>query len=581
MRKTKIVCTLGPATDKPGILEKIIYSGMNVARFNFSHGTHEEHLKRFTALKKLREKCHIPVGALLDTKGPEIRTGDFENGKATLKSGQIFTFKYGQVLGTNEFCSISYPELYKDVQKGTGILIDDGLIALRVLEIENKDILCEVLNGGVVSNHKGINVPGVTLSLPYLSQKDIDDLHFGMENGFDFVATSFTRNADDVLQVKRVLEESKTPIKIIAKIENGDGVKNIEEILSVADGIMVARGDMGVEIPLEEIPILQKVLINKAYSAGKHVITATQMLDSMIKNPRPTRAETTDVANAIYDGTSAIMLSGETAAGAYPVQAVETMALIARRTEKDIDYTNFHKSADKEHNLSITDAISHATCTTAHDLKAKAILTVTKSGKTARMISKYRPACAIIACTTEEHVQRHLTLSWGVTPIVVSEQQDTDSLFDNSIDTAHKLGLLENGDIVTITAGVPVGVSGTTNLLKITVVGDILVSGRALNDKKIVGNVCVCKTMEEVASKFKPGEILVVPYTNNDILQYMKQASGLIIEADGSNSHGAIAGLALDLPVIFGATAATSILKDGISVVMECEFGHVRSSDNL
>lgn len=581
MRKTKIVCTLGPSTDKPGVLEELIYAGLNVARFNFSHGTHEEHLKRYELLKELREKTKMPIGALLDTKGPEIRTGNFVEGSAFLKAGQNFTFKFEEVEGTNEFCSLSYKNLYEDVVKGSDILIDDGLIGMKVLSVENKDIICQVLNDGKVSNHKGVNVPGITLSLPYLNKKDIDDIHFGIKHDFDFIATSFTRNADDLMQVRQILDKAGSQMKIIAKIENSDGVENIDEILSIADGIMVARGDMGVEIPLEEIPVLQKILINKAYSAGKHVITATQMLDSMIKNPRPTRAETTDVANAIFDGTSAIMLSGETAAGAYPVRAVETMATIALRTEQEIDYSTYRNTKELTANRSITDAISHATCSTAQDLKARAILTVTKSGKTARMISKYRPGCPIIACTTEERVQRQLTLSWGVTPIVVKEQKDADSLFDSSMEVAQKHGLLEDGDIVAITAGVPIGISGTTNLLKVAVVGNILVSGKGIGDQKVVGNLCVCKSLDDIKTKFKKGDILVVPYTSNDILQEMKGSIGLIVEAEGNNSHAAVAGLALDLPVIVGATSATSILKDGISVILDCATGQIRSSDNL
>lgn len=472
MRRTKIICTLGPATDKEGILEELVMQGMNVARFNFSHADHEEHFGRLVRLRKIREESGLPVAALLDTKGPEIRIGKFKDSKVQLEEGQTFILTTDEIEGDQGKATISYKDLPNDINVGSVILLDDGLIELTVTDLTATEITCRVENGGPISNNKGVNVPGTELSMPFISPKDREDIIFAAENGYDFVATSFTRTADDVIQVRNILKEynCKT-VNIISKIENMQGVENIDEIIRVSDGIMIARGDMGVEIPLEEVPVIQKMIIKKVYNAGKQVITATQMLDSMMKNPRPTRAEATDVANAIYDGTSAIMLSGETAAGKYPIESLKTMDLIARRTEKDIDYKKrFGAMAGKE-NPDITEAISHATCTTAHDLNAKAIITVTKSGMTARMISKYRPDCNIISCTTFPHVCRQLNLSWGVIPVLIKEEQDTFELFDHVVQQVQTKGLLADGDLTVITAGVPLGISGTTNLIKVHIAG--------------------------------------------------------------------------------------------------------------
>ena len=471
MRKTKIVCTMGPSTDEEEILRQLILEGMDVARFNFSHGTHEEQRARMEMVKKLRHECHKPVALLLDTKGPEIRTGDFVNGKVEITDGQKFTLTNRELIGDNTITHITYSDLYKDVQAGTHILIDDGLVELVVVEINNEDIICEVINGGFVSNHKGINVPDIHLNMPYLSEKDISDILFGIEMDVDFVAASFVRTGEDVRKIRTLLDENGgKAINIISKIENAEGVKNIDEIIDLSDGIMVARGDMGVEIPGEEVPIVQKLIIKKVYNAGKQVITATQMLDSMMKNPRPTRAETTDVANAIYDGTSAIMLSGETAAGKYPVEAVQTMAKIANRTEQDIDYKKRFFQNDRHINPDVTEAVCHATCTTAIDLNAAAIVTVTKSGMTARMISKYRPICPIIAGTTSDKAYRQLNMSWGVTPVHLQEKNEIFELFDHAVIEAKAKGLLATGDKVVITAGVPLGISGNTNMMKVEVV---------------------------------------------------------------------------------------------------------------
>lgn len=473
MRKTKIVCTMGPATDNDDILRDMMLSGMNVARFNFSHGDYPTHQRRFEQLCRIREELGLPVASLLDTKGPEIRLGKFaDKTPVTLMDGDKFTLTTEDRVCDKEIASISFKGLPDDVKQGTAILINDGAVELRVESVSGNEIHTVVVHGGEISDNKGINVPGVELSMPYLSDRDMNDLEFGSKIGFDFIAASFVRTAADVAYLKKFIKSLgwSTP-RIIAKIENMDGVKNIDEILEVADGIMVARGDMGVEIPFEQIPAIQKDLIRKGYNAGMQVITATQMLESMITHIRPTRAEITDVANAIYDGTSAIMLSGETAAGKHPVEAVRTMALIAETTENDINYVNRLRARAEDKGKSITNAISHAACTTAHDLGAKAIVTVTKTGGTAKMLSKFRPACPIIGCTPNETVCRQMNLSWGVTPLMMDEKSSTDELLDGAIEAAESHGLLEKGDVTVITAGIPLGVAGNTNMLKVTVVG--------------------------------------------------------------------------------------------------------------
>lgn len=471
MRKTKIICTLGPASDSDAVLERLIQEGMDVARFNFSHGTHEEQKKRLTKLRLLRERYGRPVATLLDTKGPEIRVRDFKDGAITLQKGDEFVLTGREVEGDEHIVTITYPELVSDVKVGQRILIDDGLIEMTVKELTDTDIICDVNNGGKVSNHKGINVPGIHLSLPYISEVDKSDLLFGIEEDVDYVAASFVRTAEDVQQIRKLLQENGgEQIKIIAKIENTEGVNCIDEIIEVSDAIMIARGDMGVEIPTEEVPVIQKMIIKKVYEAGKQVITATQMLDSMIHNPRPTRAEATDVANAIYDGTSAIMLSGETAAGDYPVEAVETMVRIALRTEADINYISRLRARKTNEKPSITDAISHTACLMAGDLNAISIVTVTKSGRTARMISKYRPQSPIIGGCMSDKVCRQLNLSWGVIPLKVEEKQDADELFDHALERSKEAGLIQEGDTVVLTAGVPLGIAGTTNLLKAHIV---------------------------------------------------------------------------------------------------------------
>lgn len=469
MRKTKIIATMGPATDNDQILRDLMLSGINVARFNFSHGTYADHQERYERVVRIREELGLPIATMMDTRGPEIRLGTFEN-PVEIFDGDTFTLTTDDIVGDNTKASISFKGLPLDLDIDNTIYINDGLIELKVQKITKTDIICTVIHGGTLSNNKGVNVPNVSLSMPYLSEKDMSDLEFGAKMGYDFIACSFVRTGADIDYLKKFIKSiGWTTPRIIAKIENIEGVNNIDEIIHTADGIMVARGDMGIEIPFEQIPAIQKTLIRKGYMAGKQVVTATQMLESMISNPRPTRAEITDVANAIYDGTSAIMLSGETAAGKFPVEAVKTMSSIAKTTEKDIDYKNqlHERESSYDTDLNITNAISHATVTTAHDINAKAIITVTKSGTTARRISKFRPSCPIIGGTTSEIVCRQMNLSWGVTPMIIEEQNNSDELFQHSVDMAKQKGYVHNDDIVVITAGIPLGQSGTTNMLKV------------------------------------------------------------------------------------------------------------------
>ncbi len=575
-RRTKIVCTLGPATQDDEVLRELMRSGMNVARLNFSHGTHETHARTIERVKRLRQELDLPIAIMLDTRGPEIRIGTFSAGQAVLKKGQTFTLCIDDVPGDETKVSITYKELPKDVQVGSVILLDDGLISLTVTALSDSQIVCRVENGGKISDHKGVNVPGAELTMPFLSAQDKDDILFGVQQDVDFVAASFTRCAEDVLEIRKLFSNQiHREISIIAKIENMQGVSNIDDILRVSDGVMVARGDLGVEIPLEEVPVTQKMLIHKAYSAGKQVITATQMLESMITNPRPTRAEAADVANAIYDGTSATMLSGETAVGQYPIEALRTMARIACRTEADINYVKRFTEREDERTPDVTNAISHSTVTSAHDLHAAAILTVTKSGRTARMISKYRPNCPIICCAMDESVCRKLSLSWGVIPLIIEEAHNTDELFERAVQAGEHAGLLHDGELVVMTAGVPLSISGTTNLMKVHVVGHILVTGRGIGHRAVYGSLCVAQTEEEAEKNFHDGDILVIHQTSHRLLPLVRKASGLILEDNDPNGHGIIAGMSLDLPVLAGAENATQILKSGSAVTLDAQRGVV------
>ena len=581
MRKTKIICTLGPSTDKDGVLRELIANDMNVARFNFSHGSHEEHKGRLDLLKSLREELGKPVAALLDTKGPEIRLKDFKNGTEMLEAGQTFTLTTRDVEGTKEICSITYKDLPQDVAPGGTIMLDDGLIKLQIQTVNDTDIVCTVLNNGKIKNKKGVNVPGVHLSMPYMSQRDKDDIIFGIEQGFDFIAASFVRTAQDVYEIRNLLNEYDSNIRIIAKIENREGVNNIDSILAAADAVMVARGDLGVEIDFTELPGIQKNIIERSFSFGKPIVTATQMLDSMMVNPRPTRAEISDVANAIYDGTSAIMLSGETAAGAYPVEALKTMSAIAERTETENHARVEYLTEATNGKISVSDATAHAACLTAKDVNAAAIVTVSESGTTARLLSKYRPQQPIIACVMKEQVQRQLSLSWGITSLMMPLAHSADELIEMSTALAKENGFLHNGELAVVTAGVPVGISGTTNMIKIHMVGNCLATGVGVGPENAevsnaTGKACVCRTLDEVRAKFKPGMVLVVPSTSNEMLNYVRDAAALVVEEPGLNSHAAIVGKALLKPTVVGAVGATSHIRDGLMIAVDCAHGSVQ-----
>lgn len=575
MKKTKIVCTIGPASEKKETFTQLVKAGCNVARLNFSHGDYAEHGSRMDTIKAVREELGLPVAILLDTKGPEIRTGKFGVDVVELVEGQNFTLTVEDYLGDQDKCQISYTGLPEDVVAGDKILIDDGLIGLEVISTNGTEILTKVLNGGPVKNNKGVNVPGVKIQLPALTPKDINDIKFGIEQGIDFIAASFIRKASDVLEIRKVLEENNgQDIHIISKIENQEGLDNLEEILAVSDGLMVARGDLGVEIPTEQVPLAQKLMIKLCNKAGKPVITATQMLDSMQKNPRPTRAETTDVANAIFDGTDAIMLSGETAAGKYPIESVRTMAVIAEAAEGALDYDSLIKNMKKSDiDDSVTYAVSHATCTTANDLEASAIITATASGFTTRKVSKFKPKSPVIAATSSDKVRRKLSLFWGVESVKVSEGKSTDEVFNNALQASQEAGFINKGDLVVITAGVPVGVAGATNLMKVHLVGEVLIKGTGVGYGSVTGNVCVVRSAAEAAAKFKAGDILVTNATDKDLISYIEQASAVVVEEGGYTSHAAIVGLSLKKPTVVGAENCTKMLNDGDDVTVDATKG--------
>ncbi len=577
LRKTKIVCTIGPSSENKAVFKELAKAGLNVARLNFSHGSHEEHLGRIKMIKEVREELKLPIAILLDTKGPEIRTGKFDEPVYTLVEGQEFVLTTEDFLGNQNKCQISYKGLPQDVVLGDKILIDDGLIELEVMSVNGNDIHTKVLNGGDVKNNKGVNVPGVSINLPAITQKDIDDIIFGIENGIDFIAASFIRKASDVLEIRRVLEENNAhEIHIISKIENQEGLDNLEEILEVSDGLMVARGDLGVEIPTEMVPLAQKRMIELCNRDGKPVITATQMLDSMIRNPRPTRAEATDVANAIFDGTDAVMLSGETAAGKYPIEAVQTMASIAKAAEGALNYKELlEKKSALADEAGVTYSVSRATAATALDLDAAAIITATSSGFTSKKVSKLKPKAPVIACTVSDLACRKLALVWGVFPFVIGEATSTDRIFEMSVQKAKDNGFITDGDLVVITAGVPVGVSGATNIMKVHLVGEVLIKGTGLIKSLVRGHVCVGSSAEELAAKFKEGDIIVATSTDKDVVPFIEKCSGYIVEEGGYTSHGAIVALNLKKPCIVGASHATELLKDGMEVTLDSAKGIV------
>lgn len=553
MRKTKIVCTLGPATNDVEIMKQLIQNGMDAARINFSHGTYETHAETIAKLKQAREELNAPIPLILDTKGPEIRVKTFKEDKVRLEEDATFTLTTREVEGDMNIVSVTYADLPKDVHRGSRILIDDGLIELKVEDITETDVVCKVVNGGVVKSRKGVNLPGVEVNLPSLMEKDIEDLKFGVENGFDIVAASFIRSAEDVLKIRRVLEENGGgQMHIISKIENQQGVENIDKILEASDGIMVARGDLGVEIPPEEVPLVQKILIAKANRIGKPVITATQMLESMVHSPRPTRAEANDVANAIFDGSDAIMLSGETAAGAYPLEAVATMARIALKAESAVDYAAKLANTTEPARVNITNAISMAACATAAELKTAAITTVTKSGFTARMISRYRPACPLIASTSDETVWRQMNLIWGCKPMLYTGELPRGGVFDTALEIAVKSGLLKNGDTVVSALGMPLGFSGATNTLRVDIVGDVLCKGKGVGTKRATGTARVITARDGVERTFHQGDILVTTATDSSFMPYIRKAAAIVVGPldQNANSHAEVAGMALDIPVI-------------------------------
>ena len=572
-KKTKIVCTIGPASESIDTLKELIKTGLNVCRLNFSHGNYEEHGKRIENIKAARNEMKLPIAILLDTKGPEIRTGKFSSPEVNLVEGQNFIITMEDVLGDETKCTVSYKELVNDVKPGNQILIDDGLVGLAVKEIKGQEILCIVQNAGTIKDNKGVNVPNVKINLPAITPKDKKDIEFGIEQGIDFIAASFVRKASDVLAIREILEENNaTNIQIISKIENQEGVDNIDEILEVSDGLMVARGDLGVEIPTEDIPIVQKELIKKCNILGKPVITATQMLDSMIRNPRPTRAEVTDVANAIFDGTDAIMLSGETAAGKYPLESVKTMASIAIRAEQTLDYEELLKTKVKLRQLNITNAISHATCTTAIDLKASAIITATASGYTARMVSSYRPSAPIIAATNSEMVMRQMGLVWGVYPLLAEKGLSTDDVFEKSVQSALDMDYISSGDLVVITAGVPVGIAGTTNLINVHIASEILIRGVGVGTTNISGRA---RLITDSNMEIEQGDIIVASSTDKDMMNIINKASAIITEEGGLTSHAAVVGVSLGIPVIVSATNALKIIEDNETITIDAQSGLV------
>lgn len=577
MKKTKIVCTIGPASESVDMLVNLINAGMNVCRLNFSHGDYEEHGAR---IKNIREAVKITgkrVAILLDTKGPEIRTNDMENGTITMKIGDSVRISMTEVLGTNEKFSITYPELINDVNVGSHILLDDGLIDLEVTDIDRdaNEIVTVVKNEGVLKNKKGVNVPGVSVNLPGITEKDANDIRFGIGQGIDFIAASFVRRASDVLEITKILEEENaTHIQIIPKIENQEGIDNIDEILKVSDGLMVARGDMGVEIPTEDVPVVQKALIKKCNALGKPVITATQMLDSMQRNPRPTRAEANDVANAIYDGTDAVMLSGETAAGDYPLEAVQTMARIAVRTEETL--VNQDSFALKLYSKTdMTEAIGQSVGHTARNLGIQTIVAATESGHTARMISKYRPKAHIVAITFSEQKARSLSLSWGVYATVADKPSSTDEMFNLASKVSQEEGYASEGDLIIITAGVPVGEKGTTNLMKIQMIGSKLVQGQGVGEEAIIAKAVVAGTAEEAVAKATEGAILVTKTTDKEYMPAIEKASALVVEEGGLTSHAAVVAIAQNIPVIVGAADATSLINNDEVITVDPRRGIV------
>ncbi|MDM7863981.1 pyruvate kinase [Staphylococcus borealis] len=578
MRKTKIVCTIGPASESEEMLEKLMKAGMNVARLNFSHGSHEEHKARIDTIRKVADRLGKTIGILLDTKGPEIRTHDMKDGLIMLEKGKEVIVSMSQVEGTPEKFSVTYEDLINDVQVGSYILLDDGLVELQVKDIDKTkgEVKCDILNTGELKNKKGVNLPGVKVNLPGITDKDADDILFGIKEDVDYIAASFVRRPSDVLDIREILErENNHNVTIFPKIENQEGIDNIEEILEVSDGLMVARGDMGVEIPPESVPIVQKDLIRKCNKLGKPVITATQMLDSMQRNPRATRAEASDVANAIYDGTDAVMLSGETAAGLYPEEAVKTMRNIAVSAEAAQDYKKLLSDRTKLVETSLVNAIGVSVAHTALNLNVKAIVAATESGSTAVTISKYRPHSDIIAVTPSEHTARQLALVWGAYPVIKKGRKTTDDLLNNAVATAVETGRVTNGDLIIITAGVPTGEKGTTNMMKLHLVGDEIAKGQGVGRGSVVGKTIVANSANDLEGVDLSESIIVTNSVDETLVPYIEQAVGLITEENGITSPSAIIGLEKGIPTIIGVENATKELKDGILVTVDAAQGKI------
>ena len=564
MKKTKIICTIGPSCESPELVKKLIEAGMDIARLNLSHVSHTEHHRRIILLRQVAAELDKPLGIMLDTKGPEIRVGVFKDGKVILREEEKVILTTEDVVGDSNLIPVSYNGLPQALKEGNTVLLADGAIKLKVIETKEKEISCLVVNGGILSNRKGVNIPGISLDLPFLSEKDIEDINFGIEQGVDFIAASFVRRPEDALMIRRMLESKNANIDIIAKIENAEGVQKINDIIKVVDGVMIARGDLGVEIPCEEVPLIQKKIIAKCNQVGKPVITATQMLESMIDNPRPTRAEASDIANAIIDGSDAIMLSGETASGKYPVEAVQFMASIARRVEEALDCVRCSQGSASA-SYTVTDAIAHATCTIAADLKASAIITATKSGFTSRMVSKYRPKAPIIAACPDENICRKLALVWGVQPIVGCTKNSTDEIIKEAIERSLEVGLIKNGDLVVLTAGIPY----KTNLIKVSSIGEVLARGTGIGSSVVTGKIRICRSPQEAKKKIQPGDILVVRSTDQDYIPFIKKAGAIIAEEGGLTSHTAITSLNLKIPALVGVDGAQKILDDNSDATID------------
>lgn len=584
-RKTKIVCTIGPSSDSEEIIRKLFEAGMNVSRHNFSHGTHETHKANMDSVKKVAGELGINYAIILDTKGPEIRTKNFKNGKVTLTEGSHVTVVGGEdFLGDEKRFAITYKELAQSVRPGNHILLNDGLIDLEITGIRGNEVDTICRNTGELSDHKSSNLPGVKTNLPSLTEKDAEDLKFAVENDVDIIAASFIRKAEDVLNIRKVLHDlGGDRIHVYSKIENQEGVDNVEEIIKYSDGIMVARGDLGVEIPIEKVPVIQKRIIELCNKAGKPVITATQMLDSMVRNPRPTRAEVSDVANAIMDGSDAVMLSGETASGKYPVETVETMANIAIETEKGINYEELMLRKLSNQTATVQSAISAAVTTTANKLKAKTIITGTQSGSTARNIAKFRPKASIIAITPFESVARRLSLNWGVYPIVSKVFESTDELIEETSKIAKKKGFVKDGDIAVISAGIPSSYVGSTNMLKVQIIGDVMLQGQSAEQttQVVSGTVIVAKNLMDAQNRLQKGNILVTDTITKDYLSLFEKTAGIIVESDNVDSEISIEAFKRDIPLIYSAKKAVSKLLDGSTVTLDGKRAIVLSGDSL